>query len=561
MQSTQYAVQLVGPGVLRLNTSKEVFEPGPHQILAKVEAVGLCFSDLKVLKQFDQHPRKAAVVAGLAPEVLASMPDYVPGNKPTVLGHEVVCRILKVGSAVKHHKVGERCMVQPDYRPLKTADSNSAFGYNFEGGLQEYLLLDERVVMDAARNERFLIPVEEHLGASQAALVEPWACVEDSYVVPERQTIKAGGRLLVVAEAGQRVEGIAESFAPQGKPAAVFASLPEEGQVKALGNCGVGVSQVTDLKALPDEGFDDIVYFGASKSTLDLLNDKLALKGIMNVVLGGKKIGAKVSVGVGKLHYGPSRWVGTTGFSAAESYKLIPPTGEIRDGDSILVVGAGGPMGQMHVVRNICAGKKNVCVTASDMDQPRLDALMRKALPMAQGNGVGLSAVNVKSQPLEGQFSYFALMAPVGELVEDAIARSLPGGVVNIFAGIPIKVKHDLDLDTMIEKRMFVFGTSGSTIEDMMIVLQKVTAGQLNTNSSVDAISGMAGAIAGIKAVEDRSMAGKIIVYPELHDVGLIPLDQLGEHFPTVAALLDNGQWCKAAEEELLRVAGEQRKP
>jgi hypothetical protein len=41
-----------------------------------------------------------------------------------------------------------------------------------------------------------------------------------------------------------------------------------------------------------------------------------------------------------------------------------------------------------------------------------------------------------------------------------------------------------------------------------------------------------------------------------LHDMGLIPLVDLHKRFPTVAAKLDNGRWTKAAEQELLRVAG-----
>ncbi len=45
----QTAVQLVGPDKLVLNTEKSVPKPGPHQILAKVESVGLCFSDMKLL--------------------------------------------------------------------------------------------------------------------------------------------------------------------------------------------------------------------------------------------------------------------------------------------------------------------------------------------------------------------------------------------------------------------------------------------------------------------------------------------------------------------------------
>ena len=47
----QRAVQLVGADQLTVNESKPVFEPGPHQILGRVEVCGLCFSDLKLLKQ------------------------------------------------------------------------------------------------------------------------------------------------------------------------------------------------------------------------------------------------------------------------------------------------------------------------------------------------------------------------------------------------------------------------------------------------------------------------------------------------------------------------------
>ena len=52
------------------------------------------------------------------------------------------------------------------------------------------------------------------------------------------------------------------------------------------------------------------------------------------------------------------------------------------------------------------------------------------------------------------------------------------------------------------------------------------------------------------------ALAGKILVYPMLHDLGLVPLSQLHKHLPTVAARLASGSWCKAAEDELLRTAG-----
>src|SRR3970040_403710 len=105
LPQTQHAVQLIGPGELALNRTKSVPTPGPHEILVKVEAVGLCFSDLKLLKQFHDHVRKSEVVAGIERDVLQGMQSYLPGNLPVVPGHEVVCRIVAVGEAVKHHKV------------------------------------------------------------------------------------------------------------------------------------------------------------------------------------------------------------------------------------------------------------------------------------------------------------------------------------------------------------------------------------------------------------------------------------------------------------------------
>jgi len=88
------------------------------------------------------------------------------------------------------------------------------------------------------------------------------------------------------------------------------------------------------------------------------------------------------------------------------------------------------------------------------------------------------------------------------------------------------------------------------------VLLGKVSSGQLDTNCSVDAVSGMAGAIDGVAALEKQTMAGKIVIYPMLHDVGLTRLSELGDRFPTVASKLEDGQWCKAAEQELLRVGG-----
>jgi len=537
---TQFAIQLVGPGELTLNARKTVAHPGPHQILVKTEAVGLCFSDLKLLAQFSGHVRKSDVLTGLDPDVLAEISSYVPGEQPTVPGHEVVCRVVEIGNEVTHYQVGDRYIVQADYRDLKTAGSNGAFGYNFEGGLQEYIVLDERVIGDPDVPEGYMIRVDDSRGDSAVALVEPWACVENSYASPSRQTIKPGGKLLVVVD--------------DPTTAHVALSLGVPTYYWTGDNLELPGERIENLGALPEESLDDIVYFGHDASKIEVLNDKLAKGAILNIVLNGAKIGKPVTVGVGRIHYGGTRWIGTTGSDPSASYKMIPPTGEIRPNDRILIAGAGGPMGQMHVIRDISAGLEGVRIVATDVDDNRLKTVARKVEAIGKSNS-GFASSNSKALPADEKFSYFGLMAPIPALVEDSIQRAEHGAVVNIFAGIPAPVKHPLDLDSLIEKQVFLFGTSGSEPQDMRSVLAKVTDGALDTNTSVAAISGMAGAKDGLAAVENRTLDGKIIVYPFLHDLELIPIVDLPTRFPTVAAKLKNGQWCMDAEQEFLRVA------
>jgi hypothetical protein len=90
----------------------------------------------------------------------------------------------------------------------------------------------------------------------------------------------------------------------------------------------------------------------------------------------------------------------------------------------------------------------------------------------------------------------------------------------------------------------------------MKAVLRKVESGELDTNISLDAVSGFEGVADALAAVAARTASGKIMVYPTLPDLGLVRLSELGELYPSVAAKLEDGRWTKAAEVELLRVAG-----
>ena len=210
--------------------------------------------------------------------------------------------------------------MQTDYRHLPTATSNASFGYDFEGGLQEYVVMDERVIMDPDTGERFLIPVAEGPAPPR------WPCSSRgpawSAPTPRRSAPRstAGGRLLVVAEAGHAIDGLAELVAVSA-PQAVAALLADDTQRDALvaqlgsgpaAESGIdGIVEAADLASLPAGSFDDIVYFGADADRVEALQALLAPKGVIDLVLGGERLARPVEVDVGRIHYDLTRWLGT----------------------------------------------------------------------------------------------------------------------------------------------------------------------------------------------------------------------------------------------------------
>jgi threonine dehydrogenase-like Zn-dependent dehydrogenase len=549
MPKTQCALQLTGPDRLVLNRSKEVVEPGPRQVLCRVEAVGLCFSDLKLLKQFADHVRKREIISGIDRAVLDEIPSYVPGDAPTVPGHEAVVRIEAVGAEVERFEIGGRYLVQTDYRWLPTVGCNGSFGYNFEGALQEYVLMDERVIT-SPEGESLLIPVSEKLSAAAVALVEPFACVEDAYACEERRTLRADGNMLVAADSEPRREALVELFAGYGQPAQIT-WLSEHAAPE-----GLKVKKAGDISEVENGGYDDVLYFGSDVDKVEKLFAKVAVRGLFNIVLCGGKLGRKVVTPVGRVHYEGLRIIGTTGCEPAEAMEGIPRTGEMGCGDSVLVVGAAGPMGVMHVIRSICQGVDGISVVATDLDEARLDILKRIAGPLARSNGVEFEAYNPAGEAVAESFDYTVVMVPIPGLVAEAVSRAGDKGVINIFAGIPVNISAEMELDAYIDKRLCFIGPSGSVLDDMKGVLARVESGRLNTNVCVGAVSGLEGAVEGMRAVENRLIAGKIIVYPACKGLGLVPLEKLAGELAPVAELMPDGLWNKQAEEELLKIYG-----
>ena len=136
-------------------------EIGPDELLVRHDAVGLCFSDIKVIKLGQDHPR-----------------IYKDMEKdPVVLGHEVSLTVVKVGENLRNqYKPGDRFIVQAD---IFVSGVGYAYGYELQGGLSQYNKIDQRMLNGDDGN--YLIPVQPSTGFAESALTEPWACVTAAY--------------------------------------------------------------------------------------------------------------------------------------------------------------------------------------------------------------------------------------------------------------------------------------------------------------------------------------------------------------------------------------------
>jgi len=229
-----------------------------------------------------------------------------------------------------------------------------------------------------------------------------------------------------------------------------------------------------------------------------------------------------------------------------------------------LFIGAGGPMGQMHVQRAIelPCGSRRVVVT--DLDRARLDHIEMRFGEMARAKGVELFTLAPEQFGSEDEMSArirelspngyqdVCVLAPVAPLVTQACGFAADNAIVNVFAGIPIGNPAQISLNDLC-RGVKILGSSGSRIRDLRRILEMVENGELNTDMSVAAIGGLNSAREGLEAVRDGKFPGKVVIYTQILDLPLTPLDEIPEK---IAELKDElgpqGCWTKEAEAALL---------
>ena len=310
-----------------------------------------------------------------------------------------------------------------------------------------------------------------------------------------------------------------------------------------------------------DATFDDIVVAEPTPEVVNALASRLRKNGVM-WLLGNAKTSGPVSLDIGRIHYEGFRFYG--GGASFDAIRAANERGDLLPGGKAIFLGAGGPMGQMHVQRSIEIANGPSRVVVTDLDRGRLDHIENRFSDLAKSKGVELitlapsqfesqQAMDAKLRELAPNgYDDLVVLAPVAKLVPGVVAMAADNAVVNVFAGLTIGSMADLELSDLC-RGIKLIGSSGSRISDLRKVLSMVEEGQLNTNLSVAAIGGLNCAREGLEGVKNARFPGKTVIYTQIPDLPLMALEEVPEKLPELKSKLDpHGAWTKEAEEALL---------
>ena len=541
--SRTLAWNVYGKGVENVGRNgrpEEVDVPAPakDQILVRVDAVGLCFSDVKLIRLGGEHPK-------LYGQDLAT--------HPTRLGHETAVTVVAVGSELtdRFHP-GQRLAIQPD---IYANGRSTAYGYTIPGGLIGYHVLGPEVL--AADDGAYVTDVGDRLGYAETALTEPWACVEAAYTQRRRLRPALGGRVWVVGRPDDsRTYEFGTALAKARE--IVLSGLRDDVAAAVRASAPTAAISVVDEAAVRGP-FDDIVVLGPKSAALvSRASDALAFRGLLNLV-GDEPLDGPVDIDIGRIHYHYTAYVGTRGPDVSASYGEARNRAELRSGGVALFVGAAGPMGQMHLERALKMPDGPATLIAVDLDRDRLATARSRLEPIAAALGRRLVVTTTASEEdlamlvareTKGRGADDVIVtAPTAAAVTQA-ARVMAGdAMLVLFAGLPVGTRATVDISRVYLHGAQYTGTSGSRIADQALVVAKTLAGQLSPARAVAAVGGIEAAADGLRALVEGLFAGKIVIFPQLRGLPLTSLDDLAIKDPELAAALGpGGTWNSEAE-------------
>lgn len=356
------AVRLHGTGFENLRVDRvAVPEPNDNQLLARVDAAGVCSSNLKVIAQGSDH---------------TFLNGWDLSRFPIQLGDEGCITIAKVGANLKDRfAVGQRYCIQPavDHPPINHREryrnagagmDKVAVGYTLPGHLAQYLLVPEEVIAADC-----LLPLlNDGMALFAAALAEPISCAisgqnrhihirQESPSAPREAKLGLlpGGVAMVVGAGpmGRMHAEAALRFRPRHLIVSdisdarldwVRRELPA--RAAAVGCDLHPVLSADSLKRLHEvsggRGADDLIVAVAVKPVQTEAQQWLARGGVLNLFAGLKKGEHLIDLDTLRVHYDDIRICGSSGgvpADIAETLRMIA-SGEFDVGRHMTMVGS-----------------------------------------------------------------------------------------------------------------------------------------------------------------------------------------------------------------------------
>jgi len=357
------ALVLDGTGFQHLAVRKvPTPRPGPNQLLARVDAAGICTSLIKLIEQGPNHP----LLSG-----------WDVARFPLILGDEGSVTLVEVGANLQtRYHPGERYVIQPSvdiapinhrerYRDGARGVNKVAVGYTLGGHLAEYVLVSEEILEAGC-----LLPLpDSSLPYSHAALSEPFSCVisaQDHHVHLTQQDplgprgvvkgLKAGGVTVIqgAGAMGRMHVALAFSYRPR---AVVVADLVESrlDVVRRLfgpraAELGIELRTLNptsqDLRQAVNEltnyaGADDVIVAVGARQVIADAQGLLGRGSVLNLFGGLKKGEDTVGFETSLIHYKEVNVTGSSGGSpwdVARTLELMAAH-EIDAGDHIARIG------------------------------------------------------------------------------------------------------------------------------------------------------------------------------------------------------------------------------
>ena len=543
---TMSAWPLFGAGMDKFGRNDQVCEvpvpePSDDELLVRIDAIGLCFSDVKLIRAGEEHPR-----------VISENLE----NDPVIPGHEAVMTVVKVGKNVSDKfKCGERFIIQAD---IYVNGEGFAYGYAINGGMAQYSILDQRVLN--GDEGCYLLPLKEDTPNAVAALMEPWTCVQASYMIENRLEPKKSGKVLIVTEKGSDKVYSAGAALKAASPSEVSALNLPDAAVKALSaelNTNINV-----LSDLPEGGFDDIFLCACGRELAEKAG-KLGKRGAV-ISLIGEYLDEDWSFDVGSIHYEGWFYQGAAGTCLSDAYGRNVRS-KWKKGGSCWLPGGAGAMGQMHTQMAVEAADGPGRILVSDMDDARIENVRSLLADTIAKRGIEFKTVNpgkispdefekiLKDFAPEG-FDDVIMLVPVVPVLNGSAKMLGKDGLMNIFAGIPAGKEGEMNVRSIANNGVRYIGSSGSKTAHLRYTLERAESGALQPVTALAAVGGMKALKTGLQAVIDAKFPGKTVIFPNCPDMPLTPVDRIAGLADGIEATLDNnGFYTLDTEKELFK--------